>query len=98
MNPLTIFPRHPSAPDTYYINGAWAPAAITAVEKRFRTAELAAEFHSARADYEEASNHPSGTCWTPLDVDEDNTAETALKRSTTFLHFLLRPHHDEDPA
>ena len=43
MNPLTIFPRHPSAPDTYYINGAWAPAAITAVDKRFTDAELAAE-------------------------------------------------------
>ena len=50
MNPLTVFPRHPSAPETYYINGAWAPAAITAVNKRFTDAELAAEYWAAAVD------------------------------------------------
>ena len=65
--------------------------------KRFTDAELAAEFHEARADYAEASSHPSGTYWTPLGVDEDNTAETGLKRSTTFLRFAIRPHYDEAP-
>lgn len=95
---MQVFPRHPSAPDTYYIDGAWAPAAITAVEKRFSEAELLAEFHSARADYAEAKRHPSGTYWTPLDVEEDNTAEMATKRATTFLHFASRPHHDDGPA
>lgn len=46
---LTIFPKHPSAPDTYYIGGAWAPAAITATDKRFTEAELAAAHWKARA-------------------------------------------------
>jgi len=65
--------------------------------KRFTEAELAAEFHEARADYTEASNHPSGTFWTPLGVNEDNTAATALKRATTFLRFASSPHYDESP-
>jgi hypothetical protein len=63
--------------------------------KRFTDGELAAEFHAARADYNEARNHPSGTYWTPLGVDEDNTKDTALRRATTFLHFASRPHFDE---
>ena len=65
-------------------------------DKRFTDAELLAEFHCARADYQEASNHPSGTYWTPLGVEEDATAKMALKRSTVMLHFASRPHYDED--
>lgn len=47
---MQVFPRHPTAPDTYYINGAWAPAAITAVDKRFTDAELAAEAWAAQCN------------------------------------------------
>jgi len=64
--------------------------------KHLTEAELAAEFHYARADYEEASKHISLTYWTPLGVDEDATAEMALKRSVTMLRFASRPHHDEE--
>ena len=66
-----------------------------AADKRFTDAELLAEFHCARADYDAARRHPSRAYWTPLGVDEDATAEMALKRSTTMLHFATRPHYDE---
>lgn len=91
---LQIFEKHPNA-DAYRVGAAYEPYSIVATEKRFTTAELMAEFHAARADLNEALTHPSGTYWTPLDVDEDNTKETAMKRATTFLHFASRNHHDE---
>jgi hypothetical protein len=64
--------------------------------RRLTIAECAAEFHAARADYTEASNHPSGTYWTPLGVEEDATADMAMKRSMTFLRAATRPHYDEE--
>jgi hypothetical protein len=66
MNPLTHFPRHPSAPDTYYINGAWAPAAVTAVEKRFTDAELAAEYWASALAIGHVNDYlrESGMCQT----------------------------------
>ena len=85
MNPLTVFPRHPSAPDTYYINGAWAPACITAVEKRFTDAELAAEVW--RQEAQVTSVEAMGG--TPI----RNIA--ALK---TLERFATLPHHDDGPA
>lgn len=91
---LVIYPKHPAA-DAYRVRGAYEPCAVVATDKRFTDAELCAEFHAARADLLEASIHPSGTYWTPLDVDEDNTKETAMKRATTFLHFAARQHFDE---
>lgn len=96
MNPLTIFPRHPSAPDTYYIDGAWAPAAITAVDKRFTDAELAAEVwyfdfedfdRDLRADPDECSEDE----WAEY-IKRRNEAEAALNRAARL------PHHDEDAA
>ena len=91
---LRIYPKHPAA-DAYKVGGAYEPYAVVATDKRFTDAELCAEFHAARADYAEAIRHPSGTYWTPLDVQEDNTAAMATKRATTFLHFALRPHYDD---
>jgi hypothetical protein len=37
-------PKHPTADDVYFIGGAWAPACITAQDKRFMDAELVAEY------------------------------------------------------
>lgn len=87
MNPLTIFPRHPSAPDTYYINGAWAPAAITAVDKRFTDAELAAEYHCAEM----------GTWLEHFGIFKGDEEEY-WKIFETFIRFATLPHHDDGPA
>ena len=86
MNPLTVFPRHPSAPDTYYINGAWAPAAITAVEKRFTDAELAAEVWIQYADL--------------FHFRKDGKAITRGKRERrdTINRFAELPHAFDGPA
>lgn len=94
MNPLTLFPRHPSAPDTYYISGAWAPAAITAVDKRFTDAELAAEYHAAHAIFQR-------NIWQEMSRGEDWTEEewTRLAEPLNSLHrFATLPHYDEDAA
>jgi hypothetical protein len=93
---LRIYDKHPHA-DAYALNGGtvYTPYAIVAVEKRFTDAELMAEFHSARAAHQEASKHISLTYWTPLGVEEDATAEMAMKRSVFMLHFAIRPHAHE---
>jgi hypothetical protein len=91
---LVLFEKHPHM-DAYKYGGSFTPYAIVGVDKRFTDGELAAEFHAARADYAEAVRHPSGTYWTPLGVEEDNTAAMATKRATTFLHFSIRKHFDE---
>lgn len=93
MIPLQIFEKHPTA-DAYRVGGFYSPYALVSTEKRFTEAELAAEFHSARGDYIEASQHISLTYWTPLGVEEDATAETALKRATYALRFATLPHFD----
>lgn len=51
MKPLVLhaYPKHPTADDTYHIGGAWAPACITAADKRFTPGELAATYWKARA-------------------------------------------------
>ncbi|MFE4229161.1 hypothetical protein ACFRJ8_14880 [Arthrobacter sp. NPDC056886] len=96
MIPLQIFEKHPAA-DAYRVGGFYSPYALVSQDKRFTNAELAAEFHSARADYIEASNHESLTYWTPLGVEEDATAVTASKRATTMLRFEHLPHaHETD--
>jgi len=96
MSAFTIYEKHPTA-DAYRVGGFYSPYALVSREKRFSDAELAAEFHSARADYGEASKHISLTYWTPLGVNEDATAETALKRATTMLRFEHLPHaHESD--
>ena len=80
---MQIFPRHPSAPDTYYINGAWAPAAITAVDKRFTDAELMAEYWAAHG---EANATMTGN------------PRLIFSRRQALRRFATLPHHDEGPA
>ena len=79
---LTVFPRHPEAPDTYYINGAWAPACITATDKRFTEAELAAEIWHSIVRFHGQNAGPEA-------------AEEA-RRNMIFEHFANRPHFDHD--
>lgn len=57
MKPAEIYRKHPVADDVYYIDGAWASACITAVDKRFTEAELAAEYHRACFDYQIARDY-----------------------------------------
>jgi len=91
MNPLTVFPRHPSAPDTYYINGAWAPAAITAVEKRFSDAELMAEYWMWQGNQEWWLARPN--------MDRrSKVIQRVIHRAEVMARFARLPHHDEDPA
>lgn len=84
MNPLQVFPRHPSAPDTYYINGAWAPAAITAVDKRFSAGELAAEYWAACAERPNHMREFRPNVW--------------LFETEILDRFAALPHHDDGPA
>ena len=94
MNPLTHYPRHPSAPDTYYINGAWAPAAITAVEKRFSQGELAAEWHKQDNHCgQRLEGYGVAHNGEPL-ADE----EAEIERLRIIYRFCTNPAHDEEPA
>jgi hypothetical protein len=93
MNPLTHYPRHPSAPDTYYINGAWAPAAITAVEKRFTDAEMNAEYWRSEFDYERAFH---SICYLSGNWKADKF--TTHERRAILERFATLPHHDDGPA
>jgi hypothetical protein len=87
MNPLTVYPCHPSAPDTYYINGAWAPAAVTAVEKRFSDAELAAEAWAAQCNRRVRNYDPT----------QDIPGVTWEWEHNIMARFATLDHHDEDP-
>ena len=93
MNPLQIFPKHPSAPDTYYIGGGWSPACITAVDKRFSDSELAAEYWllSSRRQRMLAYN----------DGPSSATHKQAIRdreRMDTIHRFATLDHYDENPA
>ena len=93
MNPLTIYRKHPSAPDTYYIGGAWTPACITAVDKRFSDSELAAEYWllSSRRQRMLAYNDGPGSA----------THKQAIRdreRMDTIHRMITNPAHDENPA
>ena len=92
MNPLTIYPKHPSAPDTYYIGGGWSPACITAVDKRFTDAELAAEYWAAEKWLGDvraiAETYPGYAQIEP----------TMLDRVLTLHRMITNPAHDENPA
>lgn len=96
---LQVFPKHPTAEDTYYITGAWAPACITAQEKRFTDAELAAElFRQAawlgalgRAHATDAGRNvviEAAFTFGPITRDE--------YEFQTISHFYYRPHHDQE--
>lgn len=87
MNPLTIFPKHPEAPDTYHIGGAWTPAAIVARDKRFSDAELMACHWEAAYDVSEAEIM-GRTGW----------LKKRLREALTLHRFATRPHYDENPA
>ena len=100
MNPLQIFPRHPSAPDTYYINGAWAPAAITAVDKRFTDAELAAEVHAQRQEWA-ATLYDDVYAKYVEDEGELTSMQERMEmgdKAKTLYRFATLPHHDDGPA
>ena len=89
MNPLQIFPKHPSAPDTYYIGGGWSPACITAVDKRFSPGELAAEYWKAK---ERCMFVSAFSGWTI-------SPDSQLAKQAEVLHrFATLPHYDENPA
>lgn len=49
MEPLTIYPKHPHM-DAYRVGGFWSPHCLVSSEKRFRDAELAAEYWAAALD------------------------------------------------
>lgn len=94
MGELRIFPRHETADDVYLIGGAWAPACITAVEKRFTDAELAAEFEAARCDY--LLSEASGHFWAPLGETWPSDHASAGRRASTLLRFATRNHYDQE--
>lgn len=102
MNPLQVFPRHPSAPDTYYINGAWAPAAITAVDKRFSPGELAAEYWRMRYDHEYEALMLEEFRSTPHRKRAIQHWIDALgisrERMEVLSRFCTQPAHDDGPA
>lgn len=93
MNPLQVFPRHPSAPDTYYINGAWAPAAITAVEKRFSPGELAAEYWMLSSRRERMLSYDDGP-----GSETRKQAHQDRERMNTIHRMITNPAHDDGPA
>lgn len=82
VDPFTHYPKHPTADDVYFIGGAWAPAAITARDKRFTGAELAAEYHSAWSEL--------------LDVPTAERYPYERHRIDTLHRFATLPHHDEE--
>lgn len=92
MNPLTIFPKHPSAPDTYYIGGGWSPACITAVDKRFSPGELAAEYWRASEDN---AYIMEGIVWPGMCDGWRTDEDDAQARLNTLHHFCTQPAHDE---
>lgn len=90
---MQIFPKHPSAPDTYYIGGGWSPACITAVDKRFTDAELAAEYWRLRLKVCASGNRDmkaKGHVCTEWQAAHDELA--------TMQRFMELPHYDENPA
>ena len=95
MNPLQIYRKHPSAPDTYYIGGGWSPACITAVEKRFHPGELAAEYWRTSTD---VTYITEGITWEYMCEGWSANEDDALERYGTLHRFCTRPDHDENPA
>ncbi len=81
--PFTLYPKHPTADDVYFIGGAWAPAAITAIDKRFTDAELMAEYWAAHGEANAlmTSNPP-----------------LRFSRRAILRRFATLPHHDEEPT
>ena len=91
---IQTFPKHPEADDVYYIDGAWAPAAITATDKRFTDAELTAEYWAlnyflAGAQFNEVSSGApySETFW-----------ERNYEKSNALYRFAALPHYDEEAS
>lgn len=99
---MQIFPKHPSAPDTYHIGGAWTPACITAVDKRFHPGELAAEYWKMRYDHEYEALMLEEFRSTPHRTKAIYYWCDALSMSRERMEVLERfnrlPHYDENPA
>jgi len=80
---MIIHPKHPTADDTYYIGGAWAPACITAKDKRFTGAELAAEYWRA-------------SCHKTKRPDIDKTWDQREWEHDILYRFLTLPSYDQE--
>lgn len=93
MKPAEIYRKHPVADDVYYIDGAWASACITAVEKRFTEAELCAEFEAARCDWMLADQ--TGSYWSLLGDTWSHDPDAVSNRVQTLLRMATSQHHDE---
>jgi hypothetical protein len=94
---IRIFPKHPEADDTYYIGGAWAPAAITARDKRFSEAELAAVYwHDYSIYVREAANLLS--CQERHMTAATESFKEAVQKCEILERFARLPHFDEEPA
>lgn len=93
MTPLQVFPRHPESPDTYYIDGAWAPACITATDKRFSDAELAAEYWMLSSRRERMLSYDDGP-----GSETRKMAHQDRERMNTIHRMITNPAHDADPA
>ncbi|MDQ5860672.1 MAG: hypothetical protein M3536_00215 [Actinomycetota bacterium] len=91
---LTAYPKHPAADDVYYITGAWAPSCITAKEKRFTDAELAAEYWRKAGEFDACAEGYS----TGGDGYNFESEEIESERTTTLYRFHSLPHYDEEPA
>lgn len=95
---LTIYPKHPDMDDTYYIDGAWAPACITAQDKRFTEAELAAEYWRHDGDTSAVYEGLRVETWGG-EVGTGDAAEKVMKhRLNTLEQLASLPHHDQETA
>jgi len=91
---LTWFEKLPTV-DAYRVNGHFAPYAVLARDKRFRDAELAAEFEASRCDAMVARANNSETYWAPLGETWPNTYKDAAERTITLMRFATSPHYDQ---
>lgn len=95
---LTAYPKHPDMDDTYYINGAWAPACITAQDKRFTDAELAAEYWRHDGDTSAVYEGLRVETWGG-EAGTGDAAEKVMKhRLETLEQLATIPHHDQETA
>ncbi len=88
---LTVHPRHPTADDVYFIGGAWAPAAITAQDKRFSDAELAAEYWLLSSRRERMLGYDDGP-----ESETRKQAHRDRERMNVVQRFATLPHFDQE--
>ena len=76
---LRVFEKHPEA-EAYKVGGSFTPYAIVAVDKRFTTAELMAEYWASHGAANEIMT---------------GNARLPFSRRRALLRFATLPHHDE---